>query len=74
MVEKYMFVPPLDIWLSITIALVPPTALGEVTQLDVEEPAVQVEGVVSEDVMVELLTYPSVVLPTPKNNRSVVPL
>src|SRR5580658_3183438 len=74
MVEKYMFVPPLDIWLSITIALVPPTALGEVTQLEVEEPAVQVEGVVSEDVMVELLTYPSVVLPTPKNNRSVVPL
>jgi len=33
-----MFVPPLDSWLSITIPLVPPRALGDVTQLDVGAP------------------------------------
>ncbi len=49
-----MFVPPFDNWLSITIALVPPRALGEVTQLDVDAPAVQVVGVVNEVVTVEL--------------------
>ncbi|MGA7322471.1 MAG: hypothetical protein WBW98_18350 [Candidatus Sulfotelmatobacter sp.] len=47
-----MFVPPFDNWLSITIPLVPPRALGNVTQLDVGAP-VQV-GVVSEVVIVEL--------------------
>jgi hypothetical protein len=69
-----MFVPPLDTWLSITIPLVPPRALGEVTQLDVGAP-VHV-GTVSEVVIVELSRNPSEpvpVEPTPKNNRSVVP-
>jgi hypothetical protein len=47
-----MFVPPFDNSLSITIPLVPPRALGAVTQLDVGAP-VQV-GVVSEVVIVEL--------------------
>ena len=67
-----MFVPPFDNWLSITIPLVPPRALGDVTQLDVGAP-VQV-GVVNEVVIVELSRYPSVEPPTPKNIRSVVPL
>jgi hypothetical protein len=66
-----MFVPPFDNWLSITIPLVPPSALGAVTQLEVGAP-VQF-GVVSEVVIVELSRYPSL-LPTPKNSRSVVPL
>jgi hypothetical protein len=66
-----MLVPPFDTWLSITIPLVPPRALGDVTQLDVGAP-VQV-GVVSEAVIVELSRNPSVD-PTPKNNRSVAPL
>jgi len=60
--------------LSITIPLVPPRALGEVTQLDVGAP-VHV-GTVSEVVIVELSRNPSdpvPVEPTPKNNRSVVP-
>jgi hypothetical protein len=65
-----MFVPPFDNWLSITIPLVPPTALGDVTQVDVGVP-VQF-GVVSDVVIVEVSRNPSVVLPTPKNNRSVV--
>jgi hypothetical protein len=47
-----MFVPPFDNSLSITMPLVPPRALGAVTQLDVGAP-VQV-GVVSEVVIVEL--------------------
>src|ERR1035438_3056328 len=103
-----MLVPPFDTWLSITIPLVPPRALGDVTQLDVGAPVqvgvvseaviddrwipgelddhtlahythldggapVQV-GVVSEAVIVELSRNPSVVDPTPKNNRSVAPL
>jgi hypothetical protein len=66
-----MLVPPFDNSLSITIPLVPPRALGAVTQLDVGRP-VQV-GVVKEVVIVELSRYPSVE-PTPKNIRSVVPL
>ena len=52
-----MFVPPFDTWLSITMPLVPPRALGDVTQLDVGAP-VQV-GVVSEVVIVELSRNPS---------------
>jgi hypothetical protein len=52
--------------------LVPPRALGDETQLVVGRP-VQF-GVVSEVVIVELSRYPSVVPPTPKNIRSVVPL
>ena len=67
-----MFVPPFDSWLSITIPLVPPRALGEVTQLEVADP--EQVGVLSEVVIAELSRYPSVVEPTPKNNRSVVPL
>jgi len=67
-----MFVPPFDSSLSITIPLVPPRALGEVTQLEVAAP--EQVGVVSDVVIVELSRYPSVVEPTPKNNRSVVPL
>jgi hypothetical protein len=67
-----MFVPPFDNWLSITIPLVPPRALGDVTQLDVGAP-VQVGGV-NEVVIVELSRNPSVEPPTPKNIRSVVPL
>jgi hypothetical protein len=66
-----MFVPPFDNSLSITIPLVPPRALGDVTQLDVGAP-VQV-GVVSEAAIVELSRNPSLD-PTPKNSRSVVPL
>jgi hypothetical protein len=66
-----MFAPPFDTWLSITIPLVPPRALGELTQLDVGRP-VQF-GVVNEVVIVELCKYPSVVPPAPKNIRSVVP-
>jgi hypothetical protein len=58
--------------LSITIPLVPPIALGEVTQLEVGAP--EQVGVVSDVVIVELSRYPSVAEPTPKNNRSVVPL
>ena len=67
-----MFVPPFDNWLSITIPLVPPRALGDVTQLDVGAP-VQV-GVVSEVVIVELSRYALLEPPTPKNILSVVPL
>src|SRR6202046_2418245 len=51
--------------------LVPPRAFGDVTQLDVGEP-VQV-GVVSKVVIDELSRNPLLELPTPKNNRSVVP-
>ena len=65
-----MLVPPLETWLSITIPLVPPRAVGDVTQLDVGVP-VQF-GVVNEVVIVELSRKP-LVNPTPKNNRSVVP-
>jgi hypothetical protein len=57
--------------LSITIPLVPPSALGEVTQLDVGVPTQF--GVVSELVIFELSRNPSFELPTPKNIRSVVP-
>ena len=67
-----MFVPPFDISLSMTIPLVPPKALGELTQLEVAAP--EQVGVVSDVVTVELSRCPSVVEPTPKNNRSVVPL
>jgi hypothetical protein len=66
-----MFVPPLDNWLSITIPLVPPRALGAVTQLDVGAP--EQDGVDRELVIVELSRYPSLE-PAPKNTRSVVPL
>jgi hypothetical protein len=66
-----MFVPPFDNWLSITIPLVPPRALGAVTQLDVVAP--EQDGVDKELVIVELSKYPSLE-PTPKNIRSVVPL
>src|ERR1035438_2772800 len=62
-----MLVPPFDTWLSITIPLVPPRALGDVKQLDVGAP-VQV-GVESEAVIVELSRNPSVD-PTPNNKRS----
>jgi hypothetical protein len=65
-----MFAPPFDNWLSITIPLVPPRVLGDVTQLEVGAP-VQI-GVVSDVVTVELSRNPSVE-PTPKNIRSVVP-
>jgi len=65
-----MLSPPFDNWLSITIPLVPPEALGASTQLDVGVP-VQF-GVDSEFVIVELSRKPSVE-PTPKNIRSVVP-
>ena len=66
-----MFVPPSGTSLSMTIPLVPPRALGAVTQLDVGAPAVQVVGVVNEVVIVELFTYPTVASPTPKNIMSV---
>jgi len=66
-----MLVPPFDTWLSITIPLVPPRELGEVTQLDVGVP--MQFGVVSEVVIVEPSRNPSFELPTPKNIRSVVP-
>ena len=69
-----MFVPPLNTWLSITIPLVPPRALGDVTQLDVGAP-VHV-GAVCEVVIVERSRNPSDAVPVepmPNNNRSVVP-
>jgi hypothetical protein len=66
-----MFAPPLDNWLSITIPLVPPRALGAFTQLDVG--GAEQLGVVNELVIVELSMNPSLELPTPKNRRSVVP-
>ena len=66
-----MFVPPFDNWLSITIPLVPPRAVGDFTQVDVGAP-VQV-GVLNEVVIVELSRNPSLD-PTPKNKRSVAPL
>jgi len=65
-----MFVPPFDNWLSITTPLVPPRALGAVTQLDVG--GLTQDGVDKELVIVELSRNPSVD-PTPKNIRSVVP-
>jgi hypothetical protein len=67
-----MFVPPFDNWLSITIPLIPPRALGAVTQVDVGAP-VQVGADNEEVPIVELSRNPSVVPPTPKNIRSVVP-
>ena len=66
-----MFVPPFDNSLSITMPLVPPRALGAVTQVEVGVPTQF--GVASEDVIVELSRNPSLD-PTPKNSRSVVPL
>ena len=69
-----MLAPPVEeSWLSITIPLVPPNAAGVVTQLDVGWPDVQLVGVETlVAVSVDDFTNPSV-LPTPKNNRSVVP-
>jgi hypothetical protein len=56
-----------------TIPLVPPNALGEVTHVGVGVP-VQF-GVDSDVVIVELSKYDCwVELPTPKNNMSEVPL
>jgi hypothetical protein len=67
-----MFVPPFETWLSITMPLVPPKACGATTQLEVGGvPQLGADAVV---VRVELSMKPSVVLPTPKNIRSVVPL